>query len=79
MSGTDPAIIRVQLVEGDAFEIPPGHDAWVVGDEPWVTVEWTSARSVGIAPEMAGRVKADAGEQEPEVNDHKRVLSGEPG
>ena len=20
---------------GDAFEIPPGHDAWVVGDEPF--------------------------------------------
>jgi class 3 adenylate cyclase len=36
------------------FEIPPGHDAWVVGDEPWVTVEWTSARLVGIAPEGPG-------------------------
>ena len=22
------------------FEIPPGHDKWVVGDEPWVTIEW---------------------------------------
>lgn len=22
------------------FEIPPGHDKWVVGDEPWVAVEW---------------------------------------
>jgi class 3 adenylate cyclase len=36
------------------FEIPPGHDAWVVGDEPWVTVEWTSARIVGIAPDGPG-------------------------
>jgi class 3 adenylate cyclase len=36
------------------FEIPPGHDAWVVGDEPWVTVEWTSARIVGVAPEGPG-------------------------
>ncbi len=25
---------------GDAFEIPPGHDAWVVGDEPVVLVDW---------------------------------------
>src|SRR5262245_15231485 len=33
------------------FEIPPGHDAWVVGDEPWVSVEWTSAHIVGIGPE----------------------------
>jgi class 3 adenylate cyclase len=24
----------------DVFDIPPGHDKWVVGDEPWVTVEW---------------------------------------
>jgi class 3 adenylate cyclase len=36
------------------FEIPPGHDAWVLGDEPWVTVEWTSAHIVGIAPEGPG-------------------------
>jgi class 3 adenylate cyclase len=36
------------------FEIPPGHDAWVVGDEPWVTLEWTSAHLVGIGPESAG-------------------------
>lgn len=33
------------------FEIPPGHDAWVIGDEPFVTVEWTSARIIGIPPE----------------------------
>jgi class 3 adenylate cyclase len=36
------------------FEIPSGHDAWVVGDEPWVTLEWTSAHLVGIGPESAG-------------------------
>jgi class 3 adenylate cyclase len=36
------------------FEIPPGHDAWVVGDEPWVALEWTSAHLVGIAPEGPG-------------------------
>ena len=33
------------------FEIPPGHDAWVLGDEPWTAVEWTSADLVGIAPD----------------------------
>lgn len=37
------------------FQIPAGHDAWVVGDEPWVTVEWTSARLVGIGPESPGQ------------------------
>jgi hypothetical protein len=25
---------------GDAFEIPPGHDAWVMGDEPCMIVEF---------------------------------------
>ena len=56
-------VMQVELADGQAmridpgsvYEIPPGHDAWVVGQEPWVTVEWTSAQSVGIAPEGAGR------------------------
>jgi class 3 adenylate cyclase len=39
---------------GSVYEIPPGHDAWVVGDEPFVTVEWTSSRLVGISPEGPG-------------------------
>jgi quercetin dioxygenase-like cupin family protein len=30
---------------GDASHIPPGHDAWVVGDEPYVGVDWTGAES----------------------------------
>jgi class 3 adenylate cyclase len=55
-------ILRVVMNDGDAldippdsiYEIPPGHDAWVVGDAPWVTVEWTSARIVGIGPEGPG-------------------------
>jgi class 3 adenylate cyclase len=25
---------------GTVFEIPPGHDKWVLGDEPWVTLDW---------------------------------------
>ncbi len=37
-----------------AYEIPPRHDAWVVGDEPFVTVEWTSSRVVGVASEGPG-------------------------
>ena len=36
------------------YEIPSGHDAWVVGDVPWVTLEWTSARTFGVAPEGPG-------------------------
>lgn len=29
----------MELGPDDVFEIPPGHDAWVVGDEPWESVE----------------------------------------
>ncbi len=39
---------------GAAYEIPPGHDAWVVGDEPFVTVEWSSSRLVGVGPDDPG-------------------------
>jgi class 3 adenylate cyclase len=30
---------------GSVYEIPPGHDAWVVGDEPFITIDWTSAHT----------------------------------
>jgi class 3 adenylate cyclase len=42
---------ELDITAGDAFEIPPGHDAWVVGDETWDTVEFASARSFGIGPD----------------------------
>ena len=38
------------------FEIPPGHDAWVVGDEPWVTVDVAGMRSFARVDEGAQRV-----------------------
>jgi class 3 adenylate cyclase len=44
-----------ELVVGPSqfYEIPPGHDSWVIGDEPWVTVTWQPstafARSEGGA------------------------------
>ncbi|HEY3334486.1 MAG TPA: adenylate/guanylate cyclase domain-containing protein [Candidatus Limnocylindrales bacterium] len=45
---------------GTVFEIPPGHDKWVTGDEPWVTVEWGgSGRAMGEAmQESRGRTLA---------------------
>ena len=34
------------------FDIPPGHDHWVIGEEPWVTVEWgASGRALSEALE----------------------------
>ncbi len=44
----------LEISAGSVYEIPPGHDAWVVGDEAWVTVEWTSARTVGVAADGPG-------------------------
>jgi class 3 adenylate cyclase len=37
------------------FEIPPGHDKWVIGDEPWVTIDWgSSARAMETAVSESG-------------------------
>jgi hypothetical protein len=30
---------------GDVTSLPSGHDAWVVGDEPVITVDWFGASS----------------------------------
>jgi len=54
--------LEVQMDDGtslvigpdDAYEIPPGHDAWVVGDVPWDSVEFTSAHAFGLSPEDLG-------------------------
>ena len=43
----------IDIPPASVYEIPSGHDAWVVGDDPWVTVEWTSARVFGLVPEGA--------------------------
>ena len=38
---------ELELGPGDVFEIPPGHDAWVVGDEPWVSIDFEAMRTYG--------------------------------
>jgi class 3 adenylate cyclase len=35
---------------GDVFDIPPGHDTWVVGDEPAVSIMWGGWRGWGKPP-----------------------------
>ena len=47
--------LRVEMADGsamdltpdDVFEVPPGHDAWVVGDEPFVAVDSLGRRYFG--------------------------------
>jgi uncharacterized cupin superfamily protein len=34
---------ETDVAPGEAYLIAPGHDAWVVGDEPFVGVEFKSA------------------------------------
>src|SRR5882757_324018 len=44
-------ILRVQSAEGDEFDategqvtaLPAGHDAWVIGTEPVVVIDWWGA------------------------------------
>jgi len=32
---------RREMAAGDVFDIPAGHDMWVVGDEPYVSIDFT--------------------------------------
>jgi class 3 adenylate cyclase len=43
----------LEVKAGAVYEIPPGHDAWVVGDEPFVTIDWTSGHT-WLAQEVLG-------------------------
>lgn len=45
---------KLVIGPGDAYEIPAGHDAWVVGDEAWDSVEFASAHAYGLSPEQLG-------------------------
>ena len=46
---------ELEIGPGDVFEIPPGHDAWVVGSEPWVSVDFEAMRAYGRAEPASGR------------------------
>jgi class 3 adenylate cyclase len=45
---------EMDIDAGDVHEIPPGHDAWVVGDEPYLAVEWANSGRYGEAPDASG-------------------------
>jgi class 3 adenylate cyclase len=38
---------EMEIGPQEFFEIPPFHDAWVVGDEPWVSIDWGSEVAFG--------------------------------
>jgi len=35
---------------GDVSAVPPGHDAWVVGDQPAVVIDWCGASNYAVEP-----------------------------
>jgi class 3 adenylate cyclase len=58
LGGTLHVVMRdgteLEIGPGTAYEIPPGHDAWVVGDEPFDTYDFAGVRTFGVAPEVIG-------------------------
>lgn len=42
----------------DVFDIPPGHDGWVIGDQPMTAVNWSGVRTWMPEPESGERVLA---------------------
>jgi class 3 adenylate cyclase len=43
----------IELTAGDVFEVPPGHVAYVVGDEAWISIDFAGRRLFARAPEEA--------------------------
>jgi len=35
--------IEYELTPGDVFSVAPGHDSWVIGDEPYVSLHFLGA------------------------------------
>ena len=59
MSGTVHVVMddgqTLEVGPDTVFDIPPGHDKWVVGDQPWVTIEWgASGRALEAALNESG-------------------------
>lgn len=41
--------VELEVNAGEIFEIPPGHDAWVLGDEPFVSIDFEALRGFAKA------------------------------
>ncbi|MGW6564697.1 cupin domain-containing protein [Streptomyces sp. NPDC054975] len=40
----------VEVGPGDFFTVQPGHDAWVLGDEPCVALDWVGFGDYAVRP-----------------------------
>jgi hypothetical protein len=45
----------MEIMGGDAYEVPPGHDGWVVGDEPWISIDSEGRRYFAKLDEATDR------------------------
>ena len=48
----------LEVGPSDVFDIPPGHDGWVISEEPWRAINWSGVRSWLPEPESGDRVIA---------------------
>jgi class 3 adenylate cyclase len=48
--------VEMEISPATVYEIPPGHDAWVVGDEPYISIDVAGMRSFARVDEGAQRV-----------------------
>jgi hypothetical protein len=39
---------QIEIGPGDIFDTPPGHDSWVVGDEPYVSLHFTGGERYAL-------------------------------
>ena len=59
-------VLHVEMDDGsvlevgpnDVFDIPPGHDGWVVSEGPWLAINWSGVRSWLPEPGLGERVLA---------------------
>ena len=47
-----------EIGAGTVFDIPPGHDGWVIGDDPWETYDMAGMRAFGRSVDAGDRILA---------------------
>jgi class 3 adenylate cyclase len=48
--------MQTEIAPGDVYDIPPGHDSWVIGDEPAVNVDFQGVAGWALPPAPGQRL-----------------------
>jgi mannose-6-phosphate isomerase-like protein (cupin superfamily) len=67
---------QVELGPGDAFVVGPGHDSWVIGDEPCVTVDFSGGESFAYGSDAINGSAAATGYTVKTIDDMQSILHG---